>query len=37
VFDLRYSLDFQKNNGDGSSTTPAYKNQVIGLSVGVRL
>jgi len=37
VFDLRYSLDFQKNNGDGTSTTPAYKNQVIGLSVGVRL
>jgi hypothetical protein len=37
VFDLRYSLDFQKNNGDGSSTTPAYKNQVIALSVGVRL
>jgi hypothetical protein len=36
VFDLRYSLDFQKNNGDGTSTTPSYKNQVIGLSVGFR-
>ena len=36
VFDLRYSLDFQKNNGDGSSTTPTYKNQVIALSAGLR-
>ncbi|CAN5244325.1 hypothetical protein BH11BAC5_BH11BAC5_08070 [soil metagenome] len=36
IFDLRYSLDFQKNNGDGTSTTPSYKNQVIALSVGFR-
>ncbi len=36
VFDLRYSLDFQKNNGDGSSTTPTYRNQVIALSAGLR-
>ena len=36
VLDLRYSLDFQKNNGDGSSTTPTYKNQVIALSAGLR-
>lgn len=36
VFDLRYSLDFQKNNGDGSSTTPTYRNQVIALSAGIR-
>ena len=36
IFDLRYSLDFQKNNGDGSSTTPSYKNQVIALSAGFR-
>ena len=36
IFDLRYSLDFQKNNGDGSSTVPSYKNQVIALSAGFR-
>jgi hypothetical protein len=36
IFDLRYSLDFQKNNGDGSSTVPNYKNQVIALSAGFR-
>ncbi len=34
VFDLRYNLDFQNNNGDGTSSTPKYKNQVIALSVG---
>jgi hypothetical protein len=37
VFALRYSLDFQTNNGDGTSSTPKYKNQVLGLSVGIRL
>ncbi len=37
VFDLRYSLDFQRNNGDGSTTIPNYKNQVISLSAGIRL
>lgn len=37
VFALRYSLDFQTNNGDGTSSTPKYKNQVLGLSIGVRL
>jgi hypothetical protein len=36
VFGLRYNLDFQANNGDGTSTTPKYKNQVLGLSVGIR-
>jgi hypothetical protein len=36
VFAARYNLDFQQNNGDGSSTTPTYKNQVIALSIGVR-
>ena len=35
-FDLRYSRDFQNNNGDGTSTTPKYKNQVVALSVGMR-
>ncbi|MEO7309163.1 MAG: porin family protein [Chitinophagaceae bacterium] len=37
IFSARYSLDFQKNNGDGTSNTPKYRNQVVGLSVGVRL
>ncbi len=37
VFSARYSLDFQTNNGDGTSSTPKYKNQVVGLSVGFRL
>lgn len=35
-FDLRYSRDFQSNNGDGTSSTPKYKNQVAALSVGLR-
>lgn len=30
----RYAIDFQKNNEDGSSETPQYKNQVIQLGVG---
>lgn len=32
----RYALDFQKNNEDGSATTPAFKNQVwqAGLALG---
>lgn len=37
VVDLRYSMDFQQNRGDGTSTTPRYKNQVVGLSLGVTL
>ena len=36
VVDLRYNLDFQNNNGDGTSSTPKYKNQVIALSLGFR-
>ena len=36
VASLRYNIDFQNNNGDGSSTTPTYKNQVISLSLGIR-
>jgi len=36
VFNLRYNLDFQNNNGDGTSSTPRYKNQVIALGVGFR-
>jgi hypothetical protein len=36
VFGLRYNLDFQANNGDGTNSTPKYKNQVLGLSIGFR-
>ncbi|MEJ6982028.1 porin family protein [Pedobacter sp. P351] len=32
----RYALDFQKNNEDGSSETPLYKNQVIQLGLGFK-
>ena len=31
----RYALDFQKNNEDGSSETPQYKNRVIQLGLGI--
>jgi hypothetical protein len=34
VVGLRYNVDFQTNNGDGTSSTPKYKNQVASLSVG---
>ena len=37
IFSARYSLDFQTNNGDGTSSTPQYKNQVVGLSVGFKI
>ncbi len=30
----RYALDFQKNNEDGTSEVPLYKNQVIQLGLG---
>lgn len=32
----RYALDFQKNNENGSSTTPEYKNQVFQLGLGLK-
>ena len=37
-FDIhgRYALDFQKNNEDGTSRTPEYKNQVFSVGVGVK-
>lgn len=35
VIGLRYNRDFQNNNGDGTSSTPRYKNQVIALNVGL--
>jgi hypothetical protein len=36
IIGLRYSLDFQRNNGDGTSTTPSYKNQVLAVMVGFK-
>ena len=35
VASLRYNIDFQNNNGDGTSSTPKYKNQVISLGLGI--
>ena len=35
VASLRYNIDFQNNNGDGTSSTPRYKNQVIALGIGI--
>ncbi|MFA6944748.1 MAG: porin family protein, partial [Pedobacter sp.] len=33
----RYALDFQKNNEDGTSETPIYKNQVIQTGLAYRI
>ena len=33
----RYTIDFKNNNGDGTSSTPSYKNQVFQFGVGVLL
>jgi hypothetical protein len=35
-FQGRYAIDFQKNNENGSSETPIYKNQVIQTSLAYR-
>jgi hypothetical protein len=32
----RYALDFQKNNENGSTTTPEFKNQVFQIGLGVK-
>ncbi|RZK50725.1 MAG: PorT family protein [Pedobacter sp.] len=32
----RYALDFQKNNENGSTTTPEFKNQVFQVGIGVK-
>jgi hypothetical protein len=32
----RYALDFQKNNENGSTQTPEYKNQVFQLGLGIK-
>ena len=31
----RYTVDFKNNNGDGTSTTPTYKNQVFQGGIGI--
>jgi opacity protein-like surface antigen len=33
----RYALDFQKNNGDGTSNSLRYRNQVVSFTVGLQL
>jgi hypothetical protein len=33
----RYTIDFKSNNGDGTSSTPEYKNQVFQVGLGVLL
>jgi hypothetical protein len=33
----RYTIDFQNNNGDGTSSTPSYKNEVFQFGIGVLL
>ncbi len=37
VFSGRIGFDFQKNNGDGTSFTPRYKNQWLQLTVGYKI
>ncbi|TDG37104.1 PorT family protein [Pedobacter changchengzhani] len=32
----RYALDFQKNNENGTSNTPEYKNQVFQIGLGLK-
>lgn len=32
----RYALDFQKNNENGTTTTPEFKNQVFQIGLGVK-
>ena len=32
----RYALDFQKNNENGTSETPEYKNQVFSIGLGLK-
>lgn len=37
-FDIhgRYALDFQKNNENGSSETPEFRNQVFSIGLGIK-
>jgi hypothetical protein len=37
VFSGRIGFDFKKNNGDGTSFTPRYKNQWLQLTVGYKI
>lgn len=32
----RYAIDFQKNNENGTSTTPEFKNQVFQVGLGIK-
>lgn len=37
VVSTRFSWDLQSNKGDGTSTTPRYRNQYIQLTIGFKL
>lgn len=37
VLSGRVGWDFQNNNGDGTSTTPRYKNQWIQMTIGLKI
>lgn len=37
VFSGRVAWDLQSNKGDGSSSTPRYRNQFVQLTIGIRL
>jgi hypothetical protein len=37
ILDLRANFDLQNNNGDGTRTTPRYKNAWYQATVGIRI
>lgn len=37
VFSARAGWDFQNNKGDGTSTTPRYKNQWLQFTIGIKI
>ncbi len=37
VLDVRAKYDLQRNNGDGTSTTPRYKNAWYQATLGFRI
>jgi hypothetical protein len=37
TLDIRANFDLQNNNGDGTSTTPRYKNAWYQATLGIRI
>lgn len=37
VVSARGAWDFQRNNGDGTNSTPRYKNQWVQLTIGFKI